>query len=114
MVCVDRPEPLVPAALGRTLKVVAVEDIEQAIVQVAEQKIYLQTAAVAADPKVLFRLASALGQVGVTRITAFGHMTSPAAGWHHDGRFSLLDLVTLTEIEYAAEEAAERFAPYVD
>ncbi|MGK3116266.1 acyl-CoA reductase [Candidatus Pantoea formicae] len=114
VVCVDRPEPLVPAALGRTLKVVAVEDIAQAIALVAEQKIYLQTAAVAAEPQALFRLASALGQVGVTRITAFGHMTSPAAGWHHDGRFSLLDLVTLTEIEYAAEEAAERFAPYVD
>ncbi|CAM5198922.1 Acyl-CoA reductase OS=Bosea thiooxidans OX=53254 GN=ARD30_15295 PE=3 SV=1 [Bosea thiooxidans] len=41
-------------------------------------------------------------------------MTAPEAGWHHDGRFSLLDLVTLTEIEQSAEAAAEGFAPYVD
>jgi Acyl-CoA reductase (LuxC). len=74
----------------------------------------LQTAAVAAEPNALFRLSSLLGNVGVTRITAFGAMTSPTAGWHHDGRFSLLDLVTLTEIEHAAEQAAEKFAPYAD
>jgi hypothetical protein len=41
-------------------------------------------------------------------------MTAPEAGWHHDGRFSLLDLVTFTEIEQSAEAAAEGFAPYVD
>jgi hypothetical protein len=52
--------------------------------------------------------------VGVTRIAAFGNMTSPEAGWHHDGRFSLLDLVTITEIEQGAEAAAEGFAPYAD
>ncbi|MDI9219472.1 acyl-CoA reductase [Pantoea sp. EA-12] len=114
VVCVDVCEALSPTALGRTLKVVAVDDIEDAIPLIARQKIYLQTAAVAAEPDALFRLSSRLGKVGVTRITAFGAMTSPAAGWHHDGRFSLLDLVTMTEIEHAAEQAAEKFAPYAD
>lgn len=114
VVCVDAPEPLSPAALGRTLKVVTVDDVDEAITLIAPQSIYLQTAAVAADPSTLFRLASTLGQAGVTRITGFGAMTSPAAGWHHDGRFNLLDLVTVTEIERAAEDAAETFAPYAD
>ncbi len=41
-------------------------------------------------------------------------MTSPEAGWHHDGRFNLLDLVILTEIEHSAEAAADDFAAYVD
>ena len=48
------------------------------------------------------------------RIAPLGRMTAPEAGWHRDGRFSLLDLVTLTEIEQSAEAAAEGFAPYVD
>ena len=55
-----------------------------------------------------------LGEIGVSRIAALGRMTAPEAGWHHDGRFSLLDLVTFTEIEQSAEAAAEGFAPYVD
>ena len=41
-------------------------------------------------------------------------MTAPEAGWHHEGRFNLLDLVTLTEIEHSAERAADGFASYVD
>ncbi|ORM61963.1 acyl-CoA reductase [Pantoea rodasii] len=114
VVIVDGPEALTPSALGRTLKVVAVDEIDDAIALMAQQKIYLQTAAVAAEPQELFHLATRLGQAGITRITAFGSMTSPAAGWHHDGRFSLLDLVTITEIEASAETAAERYAPYAD
>ncbi|WP_449375465.1 acyl-CoA reductase [Bosea thiooxidans] len=55
-----------------------------------------------------------MGEIGVSRIAPLGRMTAPEAGWHHDGRFSLLDLVTLTEIEQSAEAAAEGFAPYVD
>ena len=103
-----------PSALARTLRVVAVDEIDDAIALISQQKIYLQTAAVAATPRELFDLAARLGQAGITRITAFGSMTSPAAGWHHDGRFSLLDLVTITEIEASAETAAERYALYAD
>ena len=39
-------------------------------------------------------------------------MTSPEAGWHHDGRFNLLDLVRMVEIEQSAERAADALAPY--
>jgi hypothetical protein len=68
----------------------------------------------AAAPDELLRLATLLGQAGVTRISAIGAMTAPVAGWHHDGRFNLLDLVRMVEIEQSAETAAEDFAPYRD
>ena len=73
-----------------------------------------QTVGIAASPEQLYRLADGLGQAGVTRISALGRMTAPEAGWHHDGRFNLLDLITLTEIEHSAETAADDFAAYVD
>ena len=60
----------------------------------------------------LFRLADALGRAGVTRICALGAMTAPEAGWHHDGRFNLADLVRMVEIEQSAERAADALAPY--
>jgi hypothetical protein len=52
------------------------------------------------------------GQAGITRIAPLGAMTQPEAGWHHDGRFNLADLVRIVEIEQAAERAADRLAPY--
>jgi hypothetical protein len=39
-------------------------------------------------------------------------MTAPQAGWHHDGRFSLLDLVRMVDIDASTELAAERFTLY--
>ena len=111
---VDQPEPLSPSALNRTIKIVAVDRLDDAIALIAPARAFLQTAGIAAAPEELARLAGLLGQAGVTRITALGAMTSPEAGWHHDGRFNLLDLVTITEIEHSAEAAAEKLAPYVD
>jgi hypothetical protein len=39
-------------------------------------------------------------------------MTQPAAGWHHDGRFSLLDLVRMVDVEDSAERSGEQFSRY--
>ena len=41
-------------------------------------------------------------------------MTAPEAGWHHDGRFNLSDLVRIVEIDGRAFAAADRLAPYAD
>ena len=60
------------------------------------------------------QLAERLGAAGATRLCALGQMTAPEAGWHHDGRFSLLDLVRMVELEQSAEDAAEAYAPYRD
>lgn len=76
------------------------------------QRDYLQTVGVAAAPEELIPLSERLGQAGVTRICAVGAMTSPEAGWHHDGRFSLLDLVRMVDIESSTERAAEHFTSY--
>ena len=113
-VYVEEIEDLSPSGLNRTVKIVAVDDLADTVPLIAPYKAYLQTVGVAASPEELFDLAALLGEAGVTRICALGHMTAPEAGWHHDGRFNLLDLITLTEIEQSAEKSADDFAPYVD
>ena len=86
--------------------------MEDVVPLVAPHARFLQTAGIAAAPEQLHRLAESLGRVGVTRIAALGAMTAPEAGWHHDGRFNLLDLVRMVEIEHSAERAADALAPY--
>ena len=114
IVHVEEAEDLAPSGLNRTIKIVAMDDLADAVSRIAPFKAYLQTVGIAASPEELFRLADSFGAVGVTRICALGHMTAPEAGWHHDGRFNLLDLITMTEIEASAEKSAEDFASYVD
>ncbi|MFI5444444.1 acyl-CoA reductase [Polaromonas sp. UC242_47] len=106
--------PLSPSALNRSIRVVAVDHWADVIPLIAPHRALLQTVGVAAAPRELFEIAEQLGRAGVTRICALGQMTSPEAGWHHDGRCSLLDLVQMVDIEASAETAAEGFAPYVD
>lgn len=110
----DSLQPLMPTALQRTIAVVAVDSLDDVLPVVAAQRDYLQTAGIAASPEQLYRLAGLLGAVGVTRISAIGSMSMPEAGWHHDGRFNLLDLVRMTEIEQSAELAAQPLADYAD
>lgn len=110
----DTLQPLAPTALERTVQVVGVDALDAVVPVVAAQSRFLQTAGMAVAPAELFRLAGLLGEAGVTRISAIGSMGAPEAGWHHDGRFNLLDLVRITEIEQSAEWAAEPLAPYAD
>ena len=114
VVLLDDAVALSPSGLNRSVAVVAVDDLAEVPALVAPHRAYLQTAGIAAAPARLMAFADDLAMVGVTRISAIGRMTAPEAGWHHDGRFSLLDLVTMTEIEAGAEAAAEGFAPYAD
>ncbi|RZJ10406.1 MAG: acyl-CoA reductase [Haliea sp.] len=107
-------QPLAPGALNRTVRVVAVDRLAEVMPLLVPHRAFLQTVGVAAAPRELLELAEQLGRAGVTRICALGQMTSPEAGWHHDGRFSLLDLVTMVDIDSSAEAAAELLAPYVD
>ena len=108
----DRPLPLTAGPLNRHVLVVAVDTLDDVLPLIAPQRNYLQTVGLAAAPEELLHLGSSLGQAGVTRICALGAMTSPEAGWHHDGRFSLLDLVRMVDIEASTEREAERFTPY--
>jgi hypothetical protein len=111
---IDTPGVLPSSALNRTACVVAVDRLDEAVVALSSQRSYLQTVGVAASPEELFRLAPLLAQAGATRICALGAMATPEVGWHHDGRFSLLDLVRMVDIEASAELAAESLASYRD
>lgn len=103
-----------PSSLNRTVKVMAVDRLDEMMPAIEAIRPYLQTVGIAADPNEMFRLSGLLGQAGATRICALGQMASPEAGWHHDGRFNLLDLVYVVDIDQSAEAAAEGFAPYAD
>lgn len=108
----DTAPPLSPTALQRSIVVAAIDSLDDVAPRVAPHRDYLQTAGVAATPEELYVLAEQLGAAGVTRISAIGAMSTPQAGWHHDGRFNLLDLVRMTEIESSAETAADPYARY--
>lgn len=108
----DQPQALAPTGGGRSIVVSAVDALDDAVGLVAPHAAFLQTVGIAAEPRELYRLGERLGTAGVTRICALGAMTSPEAGWHHDGRFNLLDLVRMVEIEASAERAADALAPY--
>ena len=66
------------------------------------------------DPQRLMAFGDDFGRVGVTRVCALGNMASPEAGWHHDGRFNLLDLISMVEVEQSAVIGADQFAAYRD
>jgi len=105
---------ITPSCLNRVVKIIAVDQLEQVIGYIEPIRSLLQTVGIAAAPDELFYISDLLAGAGVTRITALGRMTSPEAGWHHDGRFNLMDLVNMVDIEQSAEEYSEKFAPYVD
>lgn len=108
----DDMQALAPTALQRSIVVAGIDALDDVAPAVAASAVFLQTAGIAATPRELYRLAEQLGAAGVTRVSAIGSMSAPEAGWHHDGRFNLLDLVRMTEIEHSAEAAADPFAPY--
>lgn len=108
----ERALPLTAGPLNRHVLVVAVDTLDEVVPLIAPQRDHLQTVGLAAAPEELLSLAECLGQAGVTRVCALGAMTSPEAGWHHDGRFSLLDLVRMVDIEASTEREAERFTSY--
>jgi hypothetical protein len=110
----EESAPFSPTCLNRAVKIIAFNEIEEIMTSIKPYRQFLQTVGVAASPKVLFHWAEELGRSGVTRISALGKMTSPEPGWHHDGRFNLLDLVQIVDIEQSAEEYAENYALYTD
>ena len=44
-------------------------------------------------------------------MAALGRMGAPAAGWHHDGRPGLGDLVTWTDLEPSVDAELELYDP---
>ena len=85
--------------LNRTINVVAVDHVEDALPVLRPYAQWLQTCGVALGPDRLFAVAQRVGATGIDRICPLGEMNRAKSGWHHDGGFNLLDLVHAVDIE---------------
>ena len=94
--------------LNRTVNIVAVDHVEDALPTLRPYAQWLQTCGVALAPDRLFDVAQRVGETGIDRICPVGEMNRAKSGWHHDGGFNLLDLVHGCEAEdrFGYEEVA--------
>ncbi|MDQ0414034.1 acyl-CoA reductase [Mesobacillus stamsii] len=100
--------------LNRFIHVFYSEKLETDLGKMQPFENYLQSCGLAVSPERLFPIAERLGELGMNRLTQVGKMNSAKPGWHHDGRFNLLDFVRFTDIERGLEDALERFDPDVE
>jgi hypothetical protein len=100
--------------LNRTIHVYACNELKECVTYLCPYRDYLQTVGLAVGPSRLEDISTVLAREGVTRITALGQMTLGVPGWHHDGRFNLLDLVQFVDIERSVEQLAEMYDPDVE
>ena len=106
--------PLKASILNRNVFVIAFNHWEELDFCLDPQRQFLQTAGVAVSIEELDHVSNLLVELGVTRICSVGEMTQPPSGWHHDGGFSLLDLVKIVDVEMSTISASERFTSYRD
>lgn len=100
--------------LNRVITVFSSESLEEDIQKMAPFQPYLQSCGLAVAPDRLFILAEKLGAIGMNRLSPIGGMNQAKPGWHHDGRFNLVDLVRFTDIERGLEDDLEQFDPDVE
>ncbi|WP_281887384.1 acyl-CoA reductase [Paenibacillus sp. YYML68] len=98
-----------PSPLNRTIHVVASASLEAAVEYIYAYRPYLQSVGLAVAPGRLEPMASLLGRAGVTRICAIGQMAHTTAGWHHDGRMNLVELIRWVDLERSVELDAEQY-----
>jgi hypothetical protein len=104
--------PLQASILDRNIFVIALNDWDELGNCLRQNRHLLQTAGVAVSIEELNGISNLLVDLGVTRICSVGDMTQPNSGWHHDGGFSLLDLVKIADVEESAINSAELFTAY--
>ncbi|MFC5447107.1 acyl-CoA reductase [Paenibacillus aestuarii] len=99
--------------LNRTLHIYRCSRLEDVIpvLEPAGQSGLLQSCGAAIGPQRMFALAEELGNIGVNRLCHIGSMLQAKAGWHHDGRFNLIDLLRFTDIERTMEDGLESYDP---
>ena len=100
--------------LNRFIHVFASVKLETDLPKMKQFEKYLQSCGLAVSPDRLLSIAEFLGSLGINRLSPIGKMNSAKPGWHHDGRFNLLDLVRFTDIERGLEEELERYDPDVE
>lgn len=95
--------------LNRTINLVAVDQLENALPALKPYRAWLQTCAIAASSSRLFTLAQHVGEYGIDRICPVGEMNRAKSGWHHDGGFNILDLVRAVDIERNTDRYSDTF-----
>ena len=99
MVIYEADPTFLPSCLNRTVRVKPIKDIFEVLDLVVPFGPYLSAVGVAVPPDRLIPLADGLGRLGAGRICPIGRMQHPPIGWHHDGRFQLLDLLRWVDLE---------------
>lgn len=90
---------LEPSCLNRTVRVIPVGDLAEALVAMEGWSSYLQTVGVAGLENREAVIAEALARLGASRVTSLGAVPWPPPWWHHDGEGPLRALVRWTDRE---------------
>lgn len=98
-VILDGNAELTIECVGRTVRIVPVEDVTDVPALLRPLSGHLQTVGVTGCGDRLADLADALAEVGVTRIASFDRVPFPPPWWHHDGRGPLIALVDWVDLE---------------
>jgi hypothetical protein len=88
------------SCLNRFVYVKPVEHFDQFLASLEPLRGKISTVGLAAPNDRIQELGLKFAEIGVTRICRAGQMQTPSISWRHDGRPSLGDLVTWTDIEF--------------
>ena len=92
---------LEPSCLNRTVRVIPVGNLAEALKDMEAWRPYLQTVGVVGLGGRKEAVAEALTRLGVSRITSLKALPWPPPWWHHDGEGPLRALVRWTDVEPA-------------
>jgi hypothetical protein len=88
-----------PSCLNRTVRVLPVDTVQEALSALKEWTPYLQTVGVAGLEGRTAEVLEELARLGVSRIPKLEGVPWPRPWWHHDGSGPLQDLVRWTDVE---------------
>jgi hypothetical protein len=89
-----------PSSLNRFIFVKPVQTLEEFLASLQPVHGQVSTVGLAAPLARAQQISLQLAREGITRICRLGKMQDPPLTWRHDGRPSLGDLVTWTDIEF--------------
>ncbi len=88
-----------PSCLNRTVRVLPVDTVEDALSALRVWAPHLQTVGVAGLEDRTADVLESLARLGVSRISSFEGVPWPRTWWHHDGSGPLQDLIRWTDVE---------------
>lgn len=97
-----------PSCLGRVVRIRPVEDLRDAVQELADVGRVLQTVALEGAGGRRAALAEALAAGGAVRITSFDRAPWPPPWWHHDGTGPLEALIRWVDLEVGEESPRNR------